>query len=243
MIKIEADLHVHSTFSGHAYSTIDELANEAKLKGLKMIALTDHGPALPGGTHFNYFNNLGVLPDRIHGVRVLKGIEANILNDGSLDLDKRYFRHLNFIACGIHMNTGYTNITKKEHTQATINAIKNPLVDMITHPASMSNRLELKEVVKAAKEYDVILEINASSHKANKGRGNRELTRKLIELSLENGNIIAVNSDAHYRDMVGDLSTLEPIIGDGIISNNDIINSSTEKILEFLSKKNKVKLS
>ena len=243
MIKIEADLHVHSTFSGHAHSTIDELANEAKLKGLKMIALTDHGPALPGGTHFNYFNNLGVLPDRIHGVRVLKGIEANILNDGSLDLDKRYFRHLNFIACGIHMNTGYTNITKKEHTQATINAIKNPLVDMITHPASMSNRLELKEVVKAAKEYDVILEINASSHKANKGRGNRELTRKLIKLSLENGNILAVNSDAHYRDMVGDLSTLEPIIGDGIISNNDIINSSTEKIIEFLSKKNKVKLS
>ena len=243
MIKIEADLHVHSTFSGHAYSTIDELANEAKLKGLKMIALTDHGPALPGGTHFNYFNNLGVLPDRIHGVRVLKGIEANILNDGSLDLDKRYFRHLNFIACGIHMNTGYTNITKKEHTQATINAIKNPLVDMITHPASMSNRLELKEVVKAAKKYDVILEINASSHKANKGRGNRELTRKLIELSLDNGNIIAVNSDAHYRDMVGDLSTLEPIIGDGIISNNDIINSNTEKILEFLSEKNKVKLS
>ena len=122
-------------------------------------------------------------------------------------------------------------------------AIKNPLVDMITHPASMSNRLELKEVVKAAKEYDVILEINASSHKANKGRGNRELTRKLIELSLENGNILAVNSDAHYKDMVGDLSTLEPIIGDGIISNHDIINSNTEKIIEFLSKKNKVKLS
>ena len=238
LIKIEADLHVHSIFSGHAYSTIDELAEEAKNKGLKLIALTDHGPALPGGTHFNYFNNLKVLPDKIKGVKVLKGIEANILNDGSLDLEKRYFRHLDFVACGIHMNTGYTNTTAKEHTKATINAIKNPLVEMITHPINLSNMVDINEIIEAAKEYDVILEINASSHKENKqGRGDKKLTRKLVKLAVDNGNYLALNSDAHYRDMVGDLSNLDPIINDGIITNDDIINSSLDKVIKFLDSK------
>ncbi len=238
MIKIEADLHVHSIFSGHAYSTIDEIAEEAKNKGLKLIALTDHGPALPGGTHFNYFNNLKVLPDKIKGVKILKGIEANILNDGSLDLEKRYFRHLDFVACGIHMNTGYTNTTVKEHTKATIAAMKNPLVDMVTHPINLSNMVDLEEIVKTAKEFDVILEVNASSHKSEmKGRGDKKLTRKLVKLSLENGNHLALNSDAHYRDMVGDLSNLDPIINDGLITNENIINSSVNKVLNFLNSK------
>jgi len=239
LIKIEADLHVHSIFSGHAYSTIDELAEEAKNKGLKLLALTDHGPALPGGTHFNYFNNLKVLPEKIKGVKILKGIEANILNDGSLDLAERYFEYLDFVACGIHMNTGYTNTTVKEHTEATINAIKNPLVDMVTHPVNLSNMVNLEEVVKAAKEYDVILEINASSHKGNmKGRGDPELTKELVKLAVENNNLLALNSDAHYRDMVGDLSNLDPIINNGMITNEDIINSSIDKVLAYLDKKN-----
>lgn len=241
MIKIEADLHVHSIFSGHAYSTIDELAEEAKIKGLKLMALTDHGPALPGGTHFNYFNNLKVLPDEIKGVRILRGIEANILNDGSLDLEEKYFEYLNFVACGIHMNTGYTNSTVKEHTEATIKAIQNPLVDMVTHPVNLSYMVDLEEVVKAAKEYNVILEINASSHKDNMvGRGDKQLARQLIKLAKENNNLLALNSDAHYRDLVGNLKNLEPVIGDGIITNDDIINSSVDKVMKFLEKKNKV---
>lgn len=244
MIKIEADLHVHSMFSGHAYSTIDELAEEANNKGLKMIALTDHGPALPGGTHFNYFNNLKVLPEKIKGVRILRGIEANILNDGSLDLAERYFRDLNFVACGIHMNTGYTNTSVREHTRATINAIKNPLVDMVTHPINLSNMIDLEEIVQAAKEYDVILEINASSHKKiERSRGDKKLSRKLIKLALKNDNLLALNSDAHYRNLVGDLSNLEPVVGDGLITNDNIINSSMDRVLEFLEKKNKVNLS
>ena len=71
-MKIEADLHTHSVASGHAYSTISELALAAAERGLKMIAITDHGPAIPGGPHLYHFSNLKVLPEYLHGVRLLK---------------------------------------------------------------------------------------------------------------------------------------------------------------------------
>ncbi|MEJ2202017.1 MAG: PHP domain-containing protein [Desulfuromonadaceae bacterium] len=83
----EADLHIHTVGSGHAYSTIAEIAQEAARKGLKMVAMTDHGPALPGGPHAYHFAALRFVPEYLHGVRVLRGIEANIIGIGQLDLD------------------------------------------------------------------------------------------------------------------------------------------------------------
>ena len=82
----EADLHVHTVASGHAYSTIGEIAVEAGRKGLRLVGMTDHGPALPGGPHPYHFAALRFVPETLHGVRILRGVEANILGPGQLDL-------------------------------------------------------------------------------------------------------------------------------------------------------------
>lgn len=72
MKKLVVDTHTHTVASGHAYSTIIENCIEASKKGIELIAMTDHGPAMPGGPHIFHFGNLKVIPRYIHGVEVLK---------------------------------------------------------------------------------------------------------------------------------------------------------------------------
>ena len=78
-MKIIADTHAHTLASGHAYSTIKEMASAAKLRGLKALALTEHAPEMPGTCGLFYFQNLDVVPREADGVRLLMGAEVNIM--------------------------------------------------------------------------------------------------------------------------------------------------------------------
>ena len=83
--RITVDTHIHTVASGHAFSTVTENAREAASRGLAMIANTDHGPDLPGGTNKIYFKGQRVIPRFIAGVAVLRGIEANIRHGRGTD--------------------------------------------------------------------------------------------------------------------------------------------------------------
>ena len=79
------DLHNHTVASGHAYSTIEEIAARAKDRGLQLVGIADHGPAMPGGPHLYYFGNHGQVPRQIDGMEIRFGVEANIIStDGKL---------------------------------------------------------------------------------------------------------------------------------------------------------------
>jgi len=140
---------------------------------------------------------MSILPAEIYGVKILKGIEANILDRGKLDLSKERFKNLDFVAAGLHFNTGHNLMNKEDYTNATIEAIKDPLVHMITHPANIYYPL----VVKAASLYDVILELNTSSfHPFKKqSRGSVNLTTRLCKLAKQYGVRLSLNSDAHFH--------------------------------------------
>ena len=89
-MKLRMDIHTHSVASGHAYSTVDENLRFAAEKGMELVALTDHAPGMKDTTGHAYFANLHVLPEKLHGVRLLKGIELNIMDhDGRVDMDER----------------------------------------------------------------------------------------------------------------------------------------------------------
>lgn len=238
-MKIKADLHMHTIASGHAYSTITEMAQAAAGEGLKLIAITDHGPLLPGGPHEYYFGNMKVLPEYIHGVRVLKGVEANISSNGSLDLDQEKLQLLDFVAAGIHFDADYYNTTQKEHTAATIKAIKNPFVQMITHPANLYYEIDLEQVVQEAARYNVILEINASSfdeHRLGK-RGSLERTVKMCQLAKKYKAPLALNSDAHFYTDVANIEPLTDIIKEAELTEEDVINTSLDQLEKFLIEK------
>lgn len=82
-----SDLHTHTLASTHAYSTISENAFQAKERGILYLAMTDHGPAMEDAPHRWHFANLKAIPEFLCGVKILKGVEANILPGGRLDLE------------------------------------------------------------------------------------------------------------------------------------------------------------
>ena len=239
MLKIEADLHTHTINSGHAYSTIDEIARTASNRGLKVFAVTEHGPNMPDGPYIYYFNNLSILPEELYGVKILKGVEANILRNGELDLNENVLSKLDFVAAGVHYDTGHGMEKEDELTEAVISAIKNPLVDMITHPVNSFYPLDFEEVVKAAQKNNVILEVNASSYNPKKlhNRGDIEKAVKLCNLAKKHDVYLSLNSDAHFHTQVGDISNLKTVVRRANLKNKDIINSSQEKVLNYLKGK------
>ena len=111
------DIHTHAVASGHAYSTVDENLRWAAEQGLQLVALTDHAPAMKDTTCHAYFANLHVLPKELHGVRLLKGIELNILDfDGTIDMDEAVLQRLDLAIASLHMPCIKPG-TKKENTQ------------------------------------------------------------------------------------------------------------------------------
>jgi putative hydrolase len=240
MSKMVLDTHTHTISSGHAYSTLQENCVEAAKKGLSIIAMTDHGPAMPGGPHMFHFGNLRVIPEVICGVEVLKGVEANVLDfDGRLDLDDRRLQKLDIVIASLHdvcINPG----AKEENTRAIIGAMKNKYVDIIAHPGNPAFQINIDEVLRAAREYNVIIEINNSSLGGSRP-GSSENCRTIAEKAAKGGNYISIGSDAHISYSVGEFSKAIEIIEAAGIDDEYIMNIHEDKIKNYLREKGKLK--
>ncbi len=241
MEKIETDLHTHTVASGHGYSTIDEMARGAFKKGINLIAVTDHGPKMLGGSDMYYFSNLSMVPEILHGVRIIKGVEANILDDGKLDLSDEILNCLDFVSAGIHSLTGHNLHNKKDYTNAIIKVMENPFLDMITHPIQKEYPIDLEKVAEAAAENNVILELNSNSYNPKKGyiRGIKRDSIKLLELANQYKVKLAINSDAHFYSEIGDFSHLDFIFNNNNFNRRLIVNRSLDSITNYLKGRNK----
>ncbi|MDR3356097.1 MAG: phosphatase [Spirochaetaceae bacterium] len=231
-MKLEIDTHTHSIASLHAYSTIDELAKGAAERGLAGFVLTEHGPALHGGLpHPYYFGNMAVLPDRISGVRLFRGVELNVIDDaGGLDLTLKYLRALDFVMAGLH-EACFPPDSKEVNTRAMIAAIENPYVDCISHPGNPAYPADYEEIVKAAVRCGKALEINNSSFKVR--RGSEENCRTIACLAKRYGCLVSCGSDAHYRADVGRFDEALAVIVEAGIDGERIVNLTLDSFAEF----------
>ncbi|MEW6621894.1 MAG: phosphatase [Bacillota bacterium] len=235
-MNLVADLHTHTISSGHAYSTIAENLAEAAKKGLKLMAVTDHGPHMPGGPHLYYFGTMRVLPNKYMGIELLKGIEANIIDlEGSIDLPDIYYPMLDIVLAGFHTYC-YPGGNIKENTRAMIKAMQNPLVDVIVHPGNPEFMVDPAEIVLAAKEYGILLEINNSSLGLSRA-GSYGNCLKIAEKIAEAGIKVAVGSDAHWAGQVGDFSAALGLIAKAGIKEEQVINRSVEEIHAYLRRR------
>jgi putative hydrolase len=231
-MKIRIDTHTHSLASGHAYSTIDDLARGARRRGLAGFVLTDHGPGMPGGTHPWHFGNLRVLPRRINGVRFFSGIEANIVDAaGSLDLAAYLIVRLDFVLAGLH-EVCFSPGSLAENTAAMVAAIANPLVDAISHPGNPAFPVDQREVVRAAVACRKLLEINNSSFRIR--TGSAEPCATLARICAEEGALVVCGSDAHYWRDVGNVSTALDVIEAAGIRKDHVVNASVRGFDEFI---------
>ena len=117
-MKAILDLHTHTIVSGHAFSTVKENIEFASKRDIKYLGISDHAPNMPGGPHKFYFQNLKVIPREVEGVKVLRGIEGNIIDlDGNLDIDKDLYSGVDYVIASLHPPCVEAG-TKEENTNA-----------------------------------------------------------------------------------------------------------------------------
>lgn len=237
-MRLLADLHVH-TLASDGYCTVIELAVAARARGLELIALTDHGPAIaPRGADLYYFRNQRVIASLIDGVRVLKGCEANIVpgTENGLDLPDDHLGRLDFVAAGFHPGTGFDDCDRVRNTEALVRIIENPYVDLVVHPGNeVQFPLELDAVVAVAVAHHVALELNNHSFDSATPRSQATGREREFAAAMKSaGGLVAIGSDAHFADRVGVFDAAVAAAEELGFAEHDLVNRSAESVLAFL---------
>lgn len=208
MSSFQFDIHTHTIASGHASTaTITDMAKAAASRNLKMLGISDHGPATCGGGKPSYFRSLSYAQKERLGVEMLYGAEANILNnEGKLDLEDSILAKLDYVIASIHKPVKKPG-TMEENTAAYIAAMKNPYVRIIGHCDDVKYPVDYLEIVKAAMKYDVLLEINNSSLSPDGYRGDTRFNDLMIlNLCRHYHYPVIFASDSHGTKHVGDFT-------------------------------------
>ncbi|SKC51723.1 PHP domain-containing protein [Maledivibacter halophilus] len=220
-MKIFADYHTHSIYSGDAKGTIKENVDAAKKKGLRELAITDHGPKhLFYGVKKNDIKKIRKEINEINrlntDIEVKFGLEANIIGiDGKLDVDGEIKKELDILLAGFHfgsipdkliegtkvqiynlLSPLLPSIERKSrviNTKSVVEAIYKNDIDILTHPGAKAS-IDTKELAKAAVENDTALEIN-SSH--------GYMTVEYIKIAMKEGAKFVISSDAHKPEDIG----------------------------------------
>lgn len=240
-MNICADIHTHTIVSGHAYSTLDENVRYAAEKNIKLLAATEHAPALHGAPQRIYFSNMGIIPKKLHGVEILMGVEANILDfDGTLDLDEKILSKMDIVIASLHTPC-ITSGTKEENTSALLKAMEHPCVDVIGHPGDPNFLIDIKEVFYKALETKTLLEINnASLYPDGSRRGSEQFMIEILELAKKEQTPVVLGSDAHFYTKVGDFDYVLSLFKKLNFPESLVLNTSAEKLRNALKRNQKV---
>ncbi len=230
-MRFIADFHIHTVASGHAYNTIYEYAKKAKSIGLKYIAMTDHGPKMAGGPHLYHFQNLGCLPKKIFGVRLLKGVEANIVDEnGNLDLSDSDLKNLDIVIASFHQNLGYDGSDKDKNTKTLIRVIRNKYVKIIGHPGNPQFPIDKEAIIEECKKNGIFIEINNSSFAGIVRKGSYEHCLELATLAKKANLKVVFGSDAHCIDSLGNFKNSIKVALEAGLKSDDIINTSVKLV-------------
>lgn len=252
MYSILTDLHTHTIYSGHAFSTIGENAAEAARNGLEAIAMTDHFSSFmtprraDGSPDLGPMMNRTALPPVIGGVRVLHGVEIDIVDfaghlafcdcfpgESGISIGERLLRSRDVVIASIHMFPGFRDGTSAQNTEMYLAALENPYVDIIGHPCRPGLPFDHAAVARAAKEANKCLEINDHSFDTPEAHDN---CRALAIRCAEEGTHIVVSSDAHSAWFVGKFERAAKMLEEIHFPQELIANASLAKFAALRNK-------
>ena len=230
------DLHTHTIASGHAYNTLREMAKAASEKGLLALGVTDHAPKMPGTCHAFHFHNLKILPRELYGIRLLLGAEVNILDaQGTVDLKDRELDGLDVVIASLHLPCIKPG-TCKENTEAYLNVMKNPRVNIIGHPDDGRYEVDYRELVMGAAQYKKVMELNNHSLQPDCTRQNGiENDRIMLELCKEYKVPVVMGSDAHFDTLIGEFAEARSLLEELDFPEELVLNRSLEAIAPYLN--------
>lgn len=236
-MKTIADLHIHTTASGHAYSTLQEIVQYAKSIGLPMVGISDHAPGMPGGAHLFHFLNMRILPKEIDGVKVVRGIEVNIMDhQGGIDVDDRTLAMTQYAIASLHPPC-IAFADAKTNTDTLIKVMGIDGIQIIGHPDDERYPLDYDALAYAAKEHHVLLEINNSSMNGVSARSNSKIViKELLAACKRHQTHVIFGSDAHISFDVGRFTYCHQIVQECDFPMELVVNHQPDKLKFFLPK-------
>lgn len=227
------NLHMHTVASTHAYSTLSDYIAEARRKGIKLFAITDHGPDMADAPHHWHFINMRIWPRVVDGVGILRGIEANIKNiEGEIDCSGPMFTSLDLIIAGFHEPV-FAPHDKETNTQAMIATMASGNVHIISHPGNPKYPVDITAIAQAAAKYQVALEINNSSFLHSR-KGSEDNCRAVAAAVRDAGGWVALGSDSHTAFTLGEFGECRKILDDVNFPEDRILNVTPKRLLAFL---------
>jgi DNA polymerase (family 10) len=237
--SIKGDLHCHSDWDGGANS-IKEMAAAAKDMSYEYVGIADHTKFLriEHGLNEKQLESRNKTIDKLNSTfniqhskfRVLKGCEANILPDGSIDIKDEALAKLDFVIAGVHSSF---KMEKEKMTERIVRAMKNPNVDIISHPTGRLIQMrdeyliDFDRILRVARETGTILEINAFPERL-------DLRDQNIRRAKEAGVKMVINTDSHHKEQFRFMELGIAQARRGWAEEKDIINTqSLEKLLKF----------
>ncbi len=197
-VEVKAIIHSHSKWSDGAYD-IAEMAEAAKRTGLEYLVLTDHSKSAFYANGLSeerikaQHRQIDDLNEKFAPFKIFKGIESDILNDGSLDYPDAVLASFDLVIASIHSNQ---KMNEEKATQRLISAIENPFTNILGH---MTGRLLLKrkgypvdhqKIIDACAANNVVIEINANPRRL-------DIDWRWVDYCLEKGVMLSINPDAH----------------------------------------------
>ncbi|MFW5908570.1 MAG: DNA polymerase/3'-5' exonuclease PolX [Desulfosalsimonas sp.] len=223
---IRGDLHAH-TRRTDGHGSLKEMAEAAKALGYEYLAITEHSQkvAMAGGLNEKevrvHMENIDRVNQELKGFRLLKGMEIDILADGSLDLPDSVLKDLDLAVCSVHYQQ---RLDRKKQTDRIIRAMDNPNMDILGHPTSrlINTRdpmeIDLERIIEAAKERKVVIELNAQPDRL-------DLPHNYCKMAAELGVKIALSTDAHSTENLNLMENGIIAARRGWLTKADIINT------------------
>ena len=223
---LRGDLHVHTNWSdGH--NSLEEMVAAAQESGLTYLAITEHsgGLTIAGGLNverlLSQMEKIDQFNEEHTGIRLLKGIEVEILEDGSLDMSDNILSRLDLVVGSIHSHFG---LSQKQQTGRIMRALDHRYFSILAHP---TNRLiderdpvqvDMIKVIQAAKGRGCYIELNCNPKRL-------DLYDTYCQIAKEEGVLVAINSDAHSMDRFGHLRYGVGQARRGWLEKQDVVNT------------------
>jgi len=231
--NIKGDLHAH-TKATDGRSTLEQMARAAKAKGYQYLAITEHSKHVTVAKGLDtkrlkeQVKEIDRLNDKLNGPILLKGIEVDILEDGSLDLPDDLLQELDVVVCAVHSKF---NLSRDKQTDRIIRALRKPYFTILAHPTGrMINErepydLDMERLIEAAKGNKCALELNAQPDRL-------DLRDIYCRMAKEAGVPIVISTDAHSTEELDFMRFGVLQARRGWLESGDVLNTKSLKGLQ-----------
>ncbi len=199
MEDIRGDVHMH-TVETDGRNTIEEMAEAAKDRGYEYMAITDHSKNLAFANGLTderalaHIERIHTVEKKMKGIRILAGIEVDILADGTLDLSDSVLAQMDIVIASVH---SHFNQDRDTMTARLIKAIENPNVSLLGHPTGRqllrrdAYPFDMDSVLRTAAKHKVAMELNAFPDRL-------DLSDVHLRMAKQHGVKIVINTDSHH---------------------------------------------